>query len=549
MESWSYAYEGKGFVSDEAISAPDAIARGKIGLMGWELKTPCSYGSNMVVSTQETIENRSFVELGFPEMTRKSLPNNSIGDVLSNKSGGGRTVDPITATPNAFSGEDESSSKLSSSVVEYNSRDSSLIDLKLGRFTDHRDAQNLNSAKAAPNLSSAESSMPAKRVRALGLSSQTPFCQVHGCKKDLSSSKDYHKRHKVCEIHSKTTKVIVNGIEQRFCQQCSRFHLLSEFDDGKRSCRKRLAGHNERRRKPHVGFHSGRTGRSFQSYNGSSFQGTALTTSSFICQDMLLSSVMHPQKYETNDWCGRIKLEDGADYSPQSAIPIRNGHLQPKSIFHYGFEKQSPHFQENEVNAARGSDFNENCNRYPHDLTGSNSVARCFFQNTPIGSEDFTLFDSSSTVQGLPEISDSGRALSLLSSQSQNSSSHSSGIPMVQPLISHAHYSVGQVSEKLLGVRSQASTSGVSNKFHSSAEENHLGSILISDDSDAVNFGIADGIFQGSDYMNVRDRLSGEDVATIDLLQLSSQLQRVEHQRQSMQVKQENDAFCGLRIT
>lgn len=28
-----------------------------------------------------------------------------------------------------------------------------------------------------------------------------------------------------------------------------RFHLLSEFDNGKRSCRKRLADHNRRRRK------------------------------------------------------------------------------------------------------------------------------------------------------------------------------------------------------------------------------------------------------------------------------------------------------------
>lgn len=30
-----------------------------------------------------------------------------------------------------------------------------------------------------------------------------------------------------------------------------RFHLLSEFDEGKRSCRRRLAGHNRRRRKTH----------------------------------------------------------------------------------------------------------------------------------------------------------------------------------------------------------------------------------------------------------------------------------------------------------
>jgi hypothetical protein len=30
----------------------------------------------------------------------------------------------------------------------------------------------------------------------------------------------------------------------------SRFHLLLEFDEAKRSCRKRLDGHNRRRRKP-----------------------------------------------------------------------------------------------------------------------------------------------------------------------------------------------------------------------------------------------------------------------------------------------------------
>lgn len=29
-----------------------------------------------------------------------------------------------------------------------------------------------------------------------------------------------------------------------------RFHSLAEFDEGKRSCRKRLDGHNRRRRKP-----------------------------------------------------------------------------------------------------------------------------------------------------------------------------------------------------------------------------------------------------------------------------------------------------------
>ncbi|CAL4984621.1 unnamed protein product [Urochloa decumbens] len=75
-------------------------------------------------------------------------------------------------------------------------------------------------------------------------------CSVDGCRSDLSRCREYHRRHRVCEAHSKTPVVVVGGQEQRFCQQCSRFHMLSEFDEGKRSCRKRLDGHNRRRRKP-----------------------------------------------------------------------------------------------------------------------------------------------------------------------------------------------------------------------------------------------------------------------------------------------------------
>ncbi|GAA0168647.1 hypothetical protein LIER_23318 [Lithospermum erythrorhizon] len=95
---------------------------------------------------------------------------------------------------------------------------------------------------------------PAKKGRSGAVQSgQPPRCQVEGCQVDLSDAKTYYSRHKVCGLHSKTPKVIVAGIEQRFCQQCSRFHLLLEFDQGKRSCRRRLAGHNERRRKPPTG--------------------------------------------------------------------------------------------------------------------------------------------------------------------------------------------------------------------------------------------------------------------------------------------------------
>ncbi|KAF8377970.1 hypothetical protein HHK36_031359 [Tetracentron sinense] len=96
-------------------------------------------------------------------------------------------------------------------------------------------------------------SRPNKRVRSGspggGGGGNYPMCQVDDCRVDLSNAKDYHRRHKVCEPHSKTTKALVGKQMQRFCQQCSRFHPLSEFDEGKRSCRRRLAGHNRRRRK------------------------------------------------------------------------------------------------------------------------------------------------------------------------------------------------------------------------------------------------------------------------------------------------------------
>ncbi|KAI7731764.1 hypothetical protein M8C21_027496 [Ambrosia artemisiifolia] len=75
------------------------------------------------------------------------------------------------------------------------------------------------------------------------------YCQVEGCTNDMINCKPYHRRHKVCEAHSKAPVVITGGYQQRFCQQCSRFHDIREFDDAKRSCRMRLAGHNERRRK------------------------------------------------------------------------------------------------------------------------------------------------------------------------------------------------------------------------------------------------------------------------------------------------------------
>ncbi|XWS19622.1 hypothetical protein CRYUN_Cryun31cG0031500 [Craigia yunnanensis] len=94
-----------------------------------------------------------------------------------------------------------------------------------------------------------------KRGSSAAGGSTLPSCQVENCTADMTHAKAYHRRHRVCEFHAKTPTAQVAGLHQRFCQQCSRFHELSEFDDAKRSCRRRLAGHNERRRKSSSEYH------------------------------------------------------------------------------------------------------------------------------------------------------------------------------------------------------------------------------------------------------------------------------------------------------
>lgn len=61
-----------------------------------------------------------------------------------------------------------------------------------------------------------------KKIKVQGGSSSGPACQVEGCEADLTAAKDYHRRHKVCEMHAKASTAVVGNTVQRFCQQCSR---------------------------------------------------------------------------------------------------------------------------------------------------------------------------------------------------------------------------------------------------------------------------------------------------------------------------------------
>ncbi|CAN6676399.1 unnamed protein product [Malus baccata var. baccata] len=126
-----------------------------------------------------------------------------------------------------------------------------LLSLKLGKRMYFEDVCAGNNHETS-SLSVISTSMATKtkRFKSAAQSAFASHCQVEGCNLDLSSAKDYHRKHRICSNHSKSPKVVVDGVELRFCQQCSRFHGLSDFDENKRSCRKRLSDHNARRRKP-----------------------------------------------------------------------------------------------------------------------------------------------------------------------------------------------------------------------------------------------------------------------------------------------------------
>uniref|UniRef100_A0A2N9ETS0 SBP-type domain-containing protein n=1 Tax=Fagus sylvatica TaxID=28930 RepID=A0A2N9ETS0_FAGSY len=88
-----------------------------------------------------------------------------------------------------------------------------------------------------------------KRPRTVRASSRTARCQVPECEADISELKGYHRRHRVCLRCANATAVLLDGETKRYCQQCGKFHILSDFDEGKRSCRRKLERHNNRRRR------------------------------------------------------------------------------------------------------------------------------------------------------------------------------------------------------------------------------------------------------------------------------------------------------------
>ncbi|KAK8534587.1 hypothetical protein V6N13_080925 [Hibiscus sabdariffa] len=432
MDSWSYDCEGKGLLFIDE----------------WGLKH-----SNDFEAVEEGME---FMDFGFADMKNRPFSGHTnlgtFGDEFGNNNSAKRLVssDCNVSTTSYYGEEQSGTSKHSSSLMESNTPESSVVDF-------YRDSKGCKILKGTSFDSSVCPVSMSKKAPTTSSYSHAHHCQVYGCNKDLSSSKDYYKRNKVCEAHSKTAKVIVNGTEMRFCQQCSRFHLLAEFDDGKRSCRKRLVGHNERRRKFHFGALSGKSHKLLQSYQGTKFMRSSIPkTKPFVISNAFEGDfVVYQERYEH---ANRVKFEEK---------PVYSGQVLPKYFFHMnGNEKQ-------------------------------------WHSDAP---------DAASTVKELSGVWHSDCALSLLSAQSRDLSSHATGIQMAKPFIN-------QTCPPLCSL-------GKANGFYSCGMNpmgvGQAGPAVV---SDAVNIEVvADGYFRGLG-------LSSPDGTTVDLLQLSTHLQRVEQQR------------------
>ncbi|XP_073031990.1 squamosa promoter-binding-like protein 6 isoform X1 [Primulina eburnea] len=433
MGSLSYTFEGKGL--------DDGFVR------SINLPKECDKKSHTVPSCDAEIMD--FVESGFPDKMRQQILGSQRFENLR-----------YDVNYNSCISIPSFSTTTPTSLAEFGTRFSRSAQneevLAVPREPNSKQCSVENSV-----LHAMEPSVRAKRGRMTNLQSQIPVCQVLDCNKDLSSSKDYHKRHRVCGLHSKTAVVIVNGLQQRFCQQCSRFHLLPEFDKSKRSCRKRLAGHNQRRRKPQL---------------GSVFPGTDLSNSPVLSPKIFEGGFFGQQGAELMNW--HVKLEHELCQIPRIEVPTKFSLSLPKSLLHL---------------------------RYPSE-------------NSPGGP---------SSVQELSVDSNSSSALSLLSAQSQNLLSNSSGISMAYPLIFQGNQHTNFVDQNV-----DKSSYGV-------AQESFP---VVPDISSSIGTEITRNMLaQNLEYYS-----APAGANTVDLVQLSLHLQRMEERKYSDQVKLETVSSVTL---
>ena len=72
-------------------------------------------------------------------------------------------------------------------------------------------------------------------------------CLVVGCTAMDPTHAPYFKRYRICREHMRTPAIIMDGVQQRFCQQCGRFQTLDAFEGSRRNCRMQLQKINSKR--------------------------------------------------------------------------------------------------------------------------------------------------------------------------------------------------------------------------------------------------------------------------------------------------------------
>lgn len=297
MDSFSYSLEDRApLLLDDMEFPVNSLGKNVSFVKDFDLKGFHDSDKTVMILDEEKAERANSVESVFPHIIREFLVGNHClpvdNSVLKIPSASVFSLDQFTQ--DLVFGSKHSD-------TDHNQSDKKEFLTDSDNITVSKQGHSRVSSEESRVSSFGEDSVPGKRGRTVNLHTLVPLCQVQGCYKDLSFSKDYYKRHRVCDTHSKSAKVVIKGIEKRFCQQCSRFHLLKEFDDVKRSCRKRLAGHNERRRKPQFGPQFGAS----SSYP----EMDILKTASFLLTEERPAGFFYQEKYVENNQSKRMRLE------------------------------------------------------------------------------------------------------------------------------------------------------------------------------------------------------------------------------------------------
>ncbi|KAG7978753.1 hypothetical protein I3843_05G097700 [Carya illinoinensis] len=238
-----------------------------------------------------------------------------------------------------------------------------------------------------------------------------------------------------------------------------RFHSLGEFDEGKRSCRKRLDGHNRRRRKPKpesLSLNSGRL--------PSSFQGTRILTFG--------APQIFPQApVVSSHWLGAVKAETDAavlyNGYPQLNFCDRKSSIPDSLCHNYKGGKQLP-FSQGSSSSFPGASVYQ---LHPGANFASSNTSSCqkVFHNE------------------LNRVVDSDCALSLLSSSSPAETRQVglsqmvqfNPIPSAQSLVPSLHYNG-------LGMEGKTVSSSLVDDCNSNANVNCQGMFSIVPDGSSV---------------------------------------------------------------